>query len=121
MIVFIADQIGQARSAWQLEASQAERSAVDWRTACPLGQAANRHRFIFFKAILSRGIGHRAWLAAWIVSVQLGLAQPVDDEPWVRITARTEFRIESREVTVDSVFEKHLSKQGGVATRPPKN
>ena len=117
MIVFIADQLGQARSAWQLEASQAERSAVDWRTACPLGQAANRHRFIFFKAILSRGIGHRAWL----VSVPFGLAQSVDDEPWVRITARTEFRIESREVTADSVFEKHLSKQGGVATRPPKN
>jgi len=53
--------------------------------------------------------------------VPFGLAQPVDDEPWVRITARKEFRIESREVTADSVFEKHLSKQGGVATRAPKN
>ena len=69
--------------------------------------------FFFFKAILSRGIGHRAWL----VSVQFGLAQPVDDEPWVRITARTEFCIESREVTTDSFFEKHLSKQGGISTR----
>ena len=30
--------------------------------------------------------------------------------------------IESREVTADSVFEKHLSKQGGVAIRlTPKN
>ena len=118
MIVFIADQLGQARCAWQLEASQAERSAFDWRTAYPLGQATNRHLFFFFKAILSRGIGH----CAWLVSVPFGLAKPVDDEPWVRITARTEFRIESREVTADSVFEKHLSKQGGVATRlTPKN
>ena len=29
----------------------------------------------------------------------LGLAQPVDDEPWVRITAPTEFRIEAPGVT----------------------
>ena len=48
---------------------------------------------------MSRGIGHRAWLAAWLVSVPLGLAQPVDDEPWVRITAPTEFRIEAPGVT----------------------
>lgn len=35
---------------------------------------------------------------------------------------RTNAGIESREVTADSVFEKHLSKQGGVAIRlTPKN
>jgi len=87
-------------------------------TGYPLARLAKRQIVtFFFKAILSLGIGHSAWL----VSVLFGLAKPVDDEPWVRITARTEFRIESREVTADSVFEKHLSKQGGVATRTPKN
>ena len=43
--------------------------------------------------------GQRAWLVVWLVSAALGHAQPVEDVPWVRITAPTEFRIEAPGVT----------------------